>query len=85
MTLLGMHEGYCLSWPNGPAGVDDKPKPKVEHQEDIVLKVSKTAICGSDLHLYEGNVKGMEPGQTLGHEFGGIVDQAGDGVDEVKR
>lgn len=65
--------------------VDDKPKPRIEHQEDILLKVTKTAICGSDLHLYHGNVKGMEPGQTLGHEFAGVVDQVGDGVDEVKK
>ncbi len=71
---------------HGPmdVGVDDKPKPKIEHQEDIVLKVTRTAICGSDLHLYHGTVKGMEPGQTLGHEFAGVVDQVGDGVDEVK-
>lgn len=64
--------------------VDDKPKPKIEHQEDIVLKVTRTTICGSDLHLYHGNVKGMEPGQTLGHEFAGVVEQVGDSVDEVK-
>ncbi len=71
---------------HGPMDVriDDKPKPKIEHPEDIILKVTQTAICGSDLHLYHGNVKGMEPGQTLGHEFAGVVEEAGDRVDEVK-
>lgn len=62
--------------------VDDKPKPKIEHQEDIVLKVTNTTICGSDLHLYHGNVKGMEPGQTVGHEFAGVVEQVGSGAEK---
>jgi hypothetical protein len=44
--------------------LDDKPKPKIERQEDIILKVTKTALCGSDLHLYHGSIEGMEPGQT---------------------
>src|SRR5690242_11474524 len=64
--------------------VDDMPKPRIEKPEDIVLKITRTAICGSDLHLYHGNVKGMEPGQILGHEFAGIVEQAGERVEEVK-
>lgn len=64
--------------------VDDKPKPKIEDPEDIVLKVTKAAICGSDLHLFHGNFKSMEPGQTLGHEFAGVVEQTGDRVTEVK-
>jgi hypothetical protein len=52
---------------HGPMDVriDDKPKPKIEHPEDIILKVTQTAICGSDLHLYHGNVKGIEPDQKL--------------------
>jgi S-(hydroxymethyl)glutathione dehydrogenase / alcohol dehydrogenase len=64
--------------------VDDKPKPKIEDPDDIVLKVTEAAICGSDLHLFHGNFKSMEPGQTLGHEFARIVQQAGDKVTEVK-
>ncbi len=38
------------------AGIDDKPRPKIQNQEDIILKVTKTALCGSDLHLYHGTV-----------------------------
>jgi S-(hydroxymethyl)glutathione dehydrogenase/alcohol dehydrogenase len=73
---------------HGPKDVqidDDRPKPRIEHPEDIILKITKTAICGSDLHLYHGNIKGMEPGQVLGHEFAGIVEQVGDRVEEVKQ
>lgn len=72
---------------HGPMDVriDDKPKPKIQHVEDIILNVTKTAICGSDLHLYHGSVEGMEPGQTLGHEFMGIVEEVGAEVHEVKQ
>lgn len=71
---------------HGPRDVriDDKPKPAIKDPEDIVLKITNTAICGSDLHLFHGNVMGMEPGQTLGHEFMGVVDKVGDRVTEVK-
>jgi len=65
--------------------VEDKPRPKIEHPEDIILKVTTTALCGSDLHLYHGTVPTMEAGQTLGHEFMGIVDEAGPEVHEVKQ
>jgi len=72
---------------HGPMDVriDDKPKPKIQYEEDIILNVTKTAICGSDLHLYHGSVEGMEPGQTLGHEFMGIVEEVGAEVHEVKQ
>ena len=71
---------------HGPMDVriDDKPKPRIQDKEDITLKVTSTAICGSDLHLYHGNVLGMQPGQTLGHEFMGIVEEVGSSVQEVK-
>ncbi|MDQ4073405.1 MAG: alcohol dehydrogenase catalytic domain-containing protein [Thermoproteota archaeon] len=64
--------------------IDDKPEATIQHPEDIVLRITSTAICGSDLHLYHGNVPGMQPGQTLGHEFMGIVEEAGPHVTEVK-
>ena len=41
--------------------VDDKTKPKVQNPEDIVLRVTETAICGSDLHLFHGTMKSMDP------------------------
>ncbi len=65
--------------------VDEKPVPRIEHPEDAILKVTTTAICGSDLHLYHGSVEGMEPGQTLGHEFMGIIEETGPEVHEVKK
>ena len=59
------------------AQIDDKPRPSIQHPEDIILHVTSTALCGSDLHLYHGTVPGMEAGQTLGHEFMGIAEEVG--------
>jgi S-(hydroxymethyl)glutathione dehydrogenase/alcohol dehydrogenase len=71
---------------HGPNDVqlDDKPRPTIQNQEDAILRVTTTALCGSDLHLYHGTVAGMEPGQTLGHEFMGVIEETGSGVQEVK-
>ncbi len=44
--------------------IDDKPHPTLQHPEDAILRITSTAICGSDLHLYHGTVPGMQPGQT---------------------
>ncbi|MCW7538662.1 glutathione-dependent formaldehyde dehydrogenase [Aquabacterium sp. A7-Y] len=61
------------------------PDPVLQGTDDIILRVTATAICGSDLHLYRGKVPGMEPGDVLGHEFMGIVEETGPGVTRLKR
>lgn len=55
------------------AQIDDKPPSHIQSPEDVILRVTSTVIYGSDLHPYHGTVHGMQPGQTLGHEFIGIV------------
>jgi threonine dehydrogenase-like Zn-dependent dehydrogenase len=60
--------------------VVEKPKPIIEHPEDIILKVTTAAICGSDLHLYHGLVPDTRIGHTFGHECVGIVDEVGEQV-----
>jgi threonine dehydrogenase-like Zn-dependent dehydrogenase len=57
--------------------VVDVPDPKILNQGDAVIKISSTAICGSDLHLYNGFVPTMENGDILGHEFMGEVVEVG--------
>lgn len=47
--------------------VEDVPKPKLEHPDDVIVKVTTAAICGSDLHMYEGRTA-AEAGITFGHE-----------------
>jgi threonine dehydrogenase-like Zn-dependent dehydrogenase len=64
--------------------VDNVPDPVLERDDDIVLRVTATAICGSDLHLYRGKVPGLEDGDILGHEFMGVVEEAGRGVTELE-
>jgi threonine dehydrogenase-like Zn-dependent dehydrogenase len=65
--------------------VKEKPEPKLEHPNDIILRVTRTAICGSDLHLLHGFVPDTRVGCTFGHEFAGVVDQVGSSVSSLKR
>jgi threonine dehydrogenase-like Zn-dependent dehydrogenase len=60
--------------------VDNVDDPKILNPHDIIVKVSLTAICGSDLHLYGGHVAGMRDGDILGHEFMGEVVETGSEV-----
>jgi len=57
--------------------VDTVPDPKILNPRDVILKVTSTAICGSDLHLYDGVIPTMMAGDILGHEFMGVVEEAG--------
>ena len=57
--------------------VETVPDPKLLDPRDIIVKVTSTAICGSDLHLYDGLMPTMEEGDILGHEFMGEVVEAG--------
>ncbi|MFL5371067.1 MAG: zinc-dependent alcohol dehydrogenase [Myxococcales bacterium] len=57
-----------------------KPDPEIEHPNDVILKVTRAAICGSDLHLLHGYVPDTRVGCTFGHEFTGVVEEAGRGV-----
>lgn len=68
----------------GDVRVDTVPDPVIEQNDDIVLRVTATAICGSDLHLYHGKVPAMESGDILGHEFMGIVEEVGSEVTAVR-
>lgn len=58
--------------------VEDVPEPKIEEPRDAIIKITTTAICGSDLHLYNGYIPTMEEGDILGHEFMGEVVAKGD-------
>jgi threonine dehydrogenase-like Zn-dependent dehydrogenase len=64
--------------------VHDVPDPEILNPSDAIVKVSSTAICGSDLHLYNGLVPTMKSGDVLGHEFMGEVMEVGRGVKNLK-
>jgi threonine dehydrogenase-like Zn-dependent dehydrogenase len=57
--------------------VDNVPDPVIQDPRDIILRVTSTAICGSDLHIYDGYIPTMEKGDILGHEFMGVVEEVG--------
>jgi threonine dehydrogenase-like Zn-dependent dehydrogenase len=65
-------------------GVDTVPDPKIINPRDAVIKITSTAICGSDLHLYDGFIPTMEQGDILGHEFMGEVVEVGSEVKRIK-
>ncbi|KAL4792765.1 hypothetical protein BDV19DRAFT_400421 [Aspergillus venezuelensis] len=64
--------------------VQEVEMPRLEHPDDIIVKVTSAAICGSDLHMYEGRTA-AEAGITFGHENLGIVEELGDGVTLLKK
>lgn len=70
---------------NGPRDVcvEEVPDAKIERPTDVLVKISSTNICGSDLHMYEGRTD-MEEGKVLGHENLGQVAEAGNAVDRIK-
>ena len=61
-----------------------KPYPKIEHPMDAIIRVTRSCICGSDLHIYHGMVPDTRVGSTFGHEFTGIVEEVGPMVEKLK-
>ncbi len=67
----------------GKVSIDNVPDPKIEGVEDAIIRVTATAICGSDLHIYNGFVPQLKP-LVMGHEFMGIVEEVGAGVTKLQ-
>ena len=63
--------------------VEEVPDPRIQQPTDAIVRVTSTAICGSDLHLYKVLAPYLQPGDILGHEFMGIVEEVGSGVDNL--
>jgi glutathione-independent formaldehyde dehydrogenase len=63
--------------------VEEVEDPRLEHPNDVIVRITSTAICGSDLHMYEGRTA-AEPGIVFGHENMGIVEEVGEGVTSIK-
>jgi alcohol dehydrogenase len=71
---------------NGPGkkALEQRPKPLIKMPTDAIVKVSKTTICGTDLHILKGDVASCKPGTILGHEGVGVIDAVGEGVTTFK-
>ena len=65
--------------------IDEKPMPSIEHPQDAIVRVTRSCICGSDLHLYNGSVPDTRVGSTFGHEFTGVVEEVGSEVGNLKK
>ena len=64
--------------------VEEVPDPRLQHPNDVIVRVTSSAICGSDLHMYEGRTA-AKPGIVFGHENQGIVEEVGEGVTSIKQ
>jgi alcohol dehydrogenase len=71
---------------NGPGkkALEERPKPTIKDPTDAIIRVAKTTICGTDLHILKGDVPTCKPGTILGHEGVGVVDSVGPGVTAFK-
>jgi alcohol dehydrogenase len=68
----------------GLRALEERPKPEIGHPEDAIVRLTRTTICGTDLHILKGDVPTCQPGTTLGHEGVGVVDAAGASVSGFK-
>jgi threonine dehydrogenase-like Zn-dependent dehydrogenase len=64
--------------------VENVPDPKIINRRDAIVRITSTCICGSDLHLYDGCIPFMKPGDVMGHEPMGVVEEVGPDVDKNK-
>lgn len=78
MKALVYHGPQKKAW-------EEKQKPKIQHDTDALVRVLKTTICGTDLHIMKGDVPEVANGRTLGHEGIGIVEEVGDAVVNFKK
>jgi threonine dehydrogenase-like Zn-dependent dehydrogenase len=75
----------ALTWQGiEKVSVEEVPDPRIQEPTDAVVRVTSTAICGSDLHLYKVLAPFLQPGDILGHEFMGVVEEVGSGVDNLQ-
>jgi alcohol dehydrogenase len=68
----------------GKMGLEDRPKPELLAPTDALVRLAKTTICGTDLHILKGHVPSCQPGRILGHEGVGVVEQVGPAVTAFK-
>ena len=64
----------------GKKALEDRPMPRIDQPTDAIVRITKTTICGTDLHILKGDVASCAPGRILGHEGVGIIDEFGPGV-----
>jgi threonine dehydrogenase-like Zn-dependent dehydrogenase len=69
----------------GDVRLENVPEPKIQDLNDAIVRITSSAICGTDLHFIRGTVSGMKPGRVIGHEAVGIVEEVGSGVRNFRK
>lgn len=69
----------------GQKSLEERPKPTIDIATDAIVKVTRTTICGTDLHILKGDVPTCTPGRILGHEGVGVVEETGAGVTQFRK
>jgi alcohol dehydrogenase len=69
----------------GKKALEERPIPEIKNAGDAIVRITKTTICGTDLHILKGDVPACTPGRILGHEGVGIVESVGSGVSSFKK
>ena len=64
----------------GAKAIEERPKPELQSPGDAIVQITRTTICGTDLHILKGDVATCAPGRILGHEGVGVIDSVGAGV-----
>ncbi|MFP4499331.1 MAG: alcohol dehydrogenase catalytic domain-containing protein, partial [Vulcanimicrobiota bacterium] len=68
----------------GDIRFEDVPEPRIQEPTDAIVKITASAICGTDLHMVRGTMSGMKEGTILGHEGVGVVEKTGKYVRNIK-
>src|ERR1019366_297002 len=82
-ATTGMMKALVYQGP-GKKALEGRPKPDITASTDVIVKISKTTICGTDLHILKGDVPTCQPGRILGQEGVGVIDKAGSAVTAFK-
>lgn len=84
MTVPATMKAIVYGGP-GKKSFDEVPTPRVQKPTDAIVRITRTTICGTDLHILKGDVPAVTPGRILGHEGVGIVEEVGEGVSNFKK
>ena len=84
MNPVGTMKAVVYKGP-GRKSWDSVPRPKLSRPTDAIVKITRTTICGTDLHILKGDVPAVTDGRILGHEGVGIVEEAGEAVSNFKK
>lgn len=84
MTVPATMKAVVYGGP-GKRSFDDVPAPQLQKTTDAIVRITRTTICGTDLHILKGDVPAVTPGRILGHEGVGIVEEVGEGVSNFKK